>query len=194
VAATPQHDGVLLDLGDLPVDAPHHVANTAAAAAAALLAGVPAEAVADAARRFRPGRHRVELVAEVAGVRYVDDSKATNVHAAAAALRSAPSIVWIAGGLAKGVDLGALRDHLGAVHDAVLIGTAAPELAEVCAAAGVPAHHAGSIEDAVALAARLARPGDTVLLAPACASFDQFRDYAERGERFAAAARTLEEG
>src|SRR5690606_11881617 len=124
-------------------------------------------------------------------VRFVDDSKATNVHAAAAALRSAPSIVWVAGGLAKGADLSALAGDLGAVRSAALIGTAAPELAEVCASVGVRSEHADSIEAAVETAARSARPGDTVLLAPACASFDQFSGYAERGERFAAAVRAL---
>ncbi|GGI04323.1 UDP-N-acetylmuramoylalanine--D-glutamate ligase [Egicoccus halophilus] len=191
VAATPAFEGPLVRLDELALAAPHHRANVAAAATAALLAGVDPAAVAEAARRFHPGRHRLELVAERGGVRFVDDSKATNVHAAAAALRSAERIVWIAGGLAKGVDLGALGAHLDAVRAAVLIGTAAEELAEVCAAAGVPARIAASIEDAVTSAAALARPGDTVLLAPACASFDQFSGYAQRGERFAAAVRAL---
>jgi UDP-N-acetylmuramoylalanine--D-glutamate ligase len=181
----------LLAVADLPApQAPHLIANVAAAATAALLAGASPAAVVTAARAFRPGRHRLEVVAtDRRGVRYLDDSKATNVHAATAALRSVGSAVWIAGGLAKGVDLAPLADELAAVHDAVLIGTAADELAVVCDRAGVPAHHAPSIEAAVALAATLARPGDDVLLAPACASFDQFASYAERGERFAAAAR-----
>jgi len=191
VAHTPAFQGRLVGLDELPLAAPHHHANVAAAAAAALLAGVGPDAVADAARTYHPGRHRLELVATVDGVRFVDDSKATNVHAAAAALHSAPSIVWVAGGLAKGVDLSALAPELGAVHHAVLIGAAAAELAEVCGSEGVPAEQADSIEDAVAVAARRARPGDTVLLAPACASFDQFSGYAERGERFAAAVQAL---
>jgi UDP-N-acetylmuramoylalanine--D-glutamate ligase len=186
-ARTPAYEGPLLPIDELPLDAPHHVANAAAAACAALLAGIPVEAVNDAARRFRPGRHRLELVTEVDGVRWVDDSKATNVHAAAAALRSASSVVWLAGGLAKGVDLAALGPSLTSVHDAVLFGTARDELAAVCRDAGVRAQVVATIEDAVQAAAELAAPGDTVLLAPACASFDQFRDYAERGERFAAA-------
>lgn len=181
----------LLRVDDLPAPrAAHLVANVAAAACAALLAGVPVEAVVAAARAFRPGHHRLELVAtDRRGVRYLDDSKATNVHAAAAALRSVGSSVWIAGGLAKGVDLSPLAAELGQVHDAVLIGAAAQELAAVCARAGVPAHRAATIEDAVDRAVTLARPGDTVLLAPACASFDQFASYAERGDRFAAAVR-----
>jgi UDP-N-acetylmuramoylalanine--D-glutamate ligase len=189
VARTPTFEGVVLELATLPTTAPHHVANVAAAATAALLAGLGAHAVADAAAAYRPGRHRLELVAEVGGVRWVDDSKATNVHAAAAALRSAPSIVWLAGGLAKGVELARLTSALGGVREAVLFGTSADELAAVCAAAGVPARTVDRIEDAVEVAAGVARAGDTVLLAPACASFDQFRDYAERGERFAAAVR-----
>jgi UDP-N-acetylmuramoylalanine--D-glutamate ligase len=187
VADVPGHRGRILDLDELPLAAPHHHANVAAAAAAALLAGVPVDAVSEAARAFAPGRHRLELVTEAAGVRYVDDSKATNVHAAAAALGSAGSIVWIAGGLGKGADLAALAGHLGPVRSALLIGEAAEELSRVCEDAGVPAERLDSIEEAVERAAARAEPGDTVLLAPACASFDQFSGYAERGERFAAA-------
>jgi UDP-N-acetylmuramoylalanine--D-glutamate ligase len=188
-ARTPAYEGPLLAVADLPISAPHHVANVAAAACGALLAGVDAAALADVARAFRPGRHRLELIAEVDGVRWVDDSKATNVHAAAAALRSAPSLVWLAGGLAKGVELSALAPHLAGVHHAVLFGSAADELADVCGGAGVRAKVVDTIEEAVRAAAGLATPGDTVLLAPACASFDQFRDYADRGDRFAAAVR-----
>jgi UDP-N-acetylmuramoylalanine--D-glutamate ligase len=187
VADLPGHQGTVLALDELPLAAPHHHANVAAAAAAALLAGVGVDQVADAARAFSPGRHRLELVAEAGDVHWVDDSKATNVHAAAAALGSAASIVWIAGGLAKGADLSALAGHLGSVRQALLIGEAAEELARVCEAAGVPARRAASIEEAVERAAAVAEPGDTVLLAPACASFDQFASYAQRGERFAAA-------
>lgn len=180
----------------LPVDAlrspaPHHVANVAAAATCAALVGVADEAIAAAVTSFSPGRHRLEVVAGTGEVTFVNDSKATNPHAAAAALRSFPSIVWIAGGLAKGVDLRVLQADLAPVRAAVLIGRAADELAALCAERGIPAEVADSIEDAVSLAARRAVPGDTVLLAPACASFDQFRDYAERGERFAAAARAI---
>jgi UDP-N-acetylmuramoylalanine--D-glutamate ligase len=181
----------LLAVGELAEPrAPHVVANVAAAACAALLAGASPTAVRTAALGFRPGRHRLELVAtDPRGVRYLDDSKATNVHAATAALRAVGPAVWLAGGLAKGVDLTPLADELTEVHDAVVFGTAAPELAEVCARAGVRAHRVDGMEAAVALAVALARPGDAVLLAPACASFDQFAGYAERGERFAAAVR-----
>lgn len=194
VARLPSHEGPLLRLQELPSVAPHHVGNVAAAAAVALLAGAEGAAVAGAARTFRPGRHRLEIVALGGGVTWVDDSKATNPHAAAAALRSfrhddSPTVVWIAGGQAKGVDLAPLGAELAAVRHAVLIGEAADELAEVAATRNLPTSRADSIEEAVAVAARVAAAGDTVLLAPGCASFDQFHDYAERGDRFAAAAR-----
>ncbi len=171
---------------------PHRVANVAAAATVALLAGVASDAVARAVRGQVPARHRFETVAvDPRGVRFIDDSKATNVHAALAALHATGPSVWIAGGLAKGVELGPLAAGLSDVHDAVLIGTAAGALAEVCEAAGVRAHRVSDLEVAVSLAAELARPGDAVLLAPACASFDQFESYAHRGEVFTAAARQL---
>jgi UDP-N-acetylmuramoylalanine--D-glutamate ligase len=126
------------------------------------------------------------------GVRYVDDSKATNVHAAMAALASAGPGVWIGGGLAKGVDLQPLAGALTEVRDAVVIGAAASELAAVCASAGVRCHRqATDLVAAVELAAQLAAPGETVLLAPACASFDQFDSYAHRGEVFTAAAQRV---
>jgi UDP-N-acetylmuramoylalanine--D-glutamate ligase len=170
----------------------HRVANVAAAATAALLAGVAPGAAADAAAATLPGRHRFEVVAtDGRGVRYIDDSKATNVHAAMAALASAGPGVWIGGGLAKGVDLRPLAGALTEVHDAVVIGAAAAELAAVCAAAGVRCHAAADLVAAVELAARLAAPGETVLLAPSCASFDQFDSYAHRGEVFTAAAQRV---
>jgi UDP-N-acetylmuramoylalanine--D-glutamate ligase len=148
--------------------------------------------VATAAHETRPGPHRFRTVAVgPRGERYVDDSKATNVHAAMAALASAGPTVWIAGGLAKGVDLGPLAGALTDVRAAVLIGTSATELAAVCAHAGVAAHLAADLEQAVDLASQLAAPNDTVLLAPACASFDQFDSYAHRGVVFTAAARRV---
>lgn len=191
-ARLPDHEGPLLAVDDLGLAAPHHVANTAAAACASLLTGATADAVIDVARRFRPGRHRLETVAEVRSVRWVNDSKATNPHAATAALHAVSGpVVWIAGGLAKGVDLTPLRGALGEVRHAVLIGEAAAALAEVVASDGIDSTSAGSIEEAVRIAAAIAEPGDTVLLAPACASFDQFRDYAERGDRFVSAVGEL---
>lgn len=183
----------IVGIDDLPVTAPHHVANVAAAACVSMLAGAETSAIGRAAAEFHPGRHRVEQVASGCGLRFVDDSKATNPHAAAAALTAFDSVVWIAGGLAKGVDLGGLAAHLGAVRHAVLIGEAAEDLGRVCNRAGVSNEGAVSVETAVRAAAAAARHGDVVLLAPACASFDQFADYAERGERFAAAARAWTE-
>ncbi|MDR2454647.1 MAG: UDP-N-acetylmuramoyl-L-alanine--D-glutamate ligase [Bifidobacteriaceae bacterium] len=184
--------------------APHTVANALAAAALALAAGLGGEAgaggIGQGLRRFEAGAHRLETVAEVGGARYVDDSKATNAHAAAAALEAfAPgSVVWIAGGLAKGArfeDLAARRaDRLKA---AVLIGRDRRPLAEALAAAApvVPvveiADGPGVMARAVAQAAALAGPGDAVLLAPASASMDQFASYAERGQAFRQAAEAL---
>lgn len=171
---------------------PHRVANVAAAATVALLAGAAPSAVRDAALAWAPGQHRFEVVAvDPRGVRFVNDSKATNPHAAQAALAAAGPGVWIAGGLAKGLDLGVLADALGQVHDAVLIGTAAEELATVCALAQVTVHRADDLPSAVARAAGLAAPGETVLLAPACASFDQFDSYEQRGQVFTTAARAV---
>lgn len=190
VASLPGVDGPLVRIADLTVPAPHHTANVAAAACVAILDGASAEGVAAAAGSYRPGRHRMEVVLS-GDVTWVNDSKATNPHAAAAALRAqAPQpVVWIAGGLAKGIDLQVLAEVLDDVRHAVLIGEAAARLAAIADRAGVPATSAGSIEEAVQVAARVARAGDVVLLSPACASFDQFRDYAERGERFVAAVR-----
>ena len=177
------------DGGAVPL---HRTANVAAAATAALLAGVAEQAVVHAATTHRPGPHRFETVAiDPRGVRFVNDSKATNVHAAVASLEDAGPTVWIAGGLAKGVDLEPLGAALAEVHDAVLIGTAAGQLQQICRRAGVTAHRAHDLTAAVDRAAQLAVAGDTVLLAPACASFDQFTGYAQRGEVFTAAARRI---
>ncbi|HEX5938059.1 MAG TPA: UDP-N-acetylmuramoyl-L-alanine--D-glutamate ligase [Actinomycetota bacterium] len=167
-------------------------ADAAAAAAVALSFGVEAAAAAAALAGFRPGAHRGEVVATVGGVRFVDDSKATNVHATAAAIEAAGDAVLIAGGRAKGADLTPLRDHAASLRAVVAIGEAAREVVAVFEGA-VPTSIAGSIEDAVRDAYAVARPGDAVLLAPACASWDQFSGYAERGDRFAAAARSLRE-
>jgi UDP-N-acetylmuramoylalanine--D-glutamate ligase len=191
-ARLPAFEGELLPISALTSTAPHHVANVSTAACLALLAGAPSDAVSAAAAQHHPGHHRLELVAERAGIRFVDDSKATNPHAAIAALRAVErdgDVVWIAGGLAKGLDLTPLRGALDRVRHAVLIGAATDRFEDLLAPAGVPTTRAGSIEEAVEQAARIATTGDTVLLAPACASFDQFRDYVERGERFNAAVR-----
>jgi UDP-N-acetylmuramoylalanine--D-glutamate ligase len=164
--------------------------DAAAAAAVSLASGVEPAAVASSLASFRPGPHRGEVVTTLDGVRFVDNSKATNVHAAAAAIDGAGHAVLIAGGRAKGVDLSPLRTHAEDLRAVVAIGEAARDLVEVFDGVA-PTSIAASIEEAVREAFAAARRGDTVLLAPACASWDQFRSYAERGDRFAAAARSL---
>lgn len=182
----------LVAVDDLAARGPHNLANALAAAAAALAAGAEPASLAGPLSAFRPGPHRLEPVATVAGVAYVNDSKATNPHAAAAALSSFERVVWIAGGLGKGLDFRSLRDVIAArVRAAVTIGSAGPAIAAVARDAGVEVVEAGDLARAVPIAARLAAPGDTVLLAPACASMDQFRDYAERGQAFRDAVAAL---
>lgn len=169
---------------------PHDVANALAAAATARPAGATVEGARSAVVAFRGLPHRVALVGEAGGVRWYDDSKSTTPHAALAAVRGFGSVVLVAGGRNKGVDLRPLAGAADRVRAVVAIGEAAGEVAD--AFAGVrPVTVAGSMDEAVAAARRLARPGDTVLLAPACASMDQFTSYAERGDAFAAAARAL---
>jgi UDP-N-acetylmuramoylalanine--D-glutamate ligase len=167
-------------------------ADVAAAAAAALAFGVGSDAVSTGVAGFKPPRHRGDVVAVVEGVRFVDDSKATNVHAALAALDTIQRAVLIAGGRAKGVDLSPLASRAQHLTAVVAMGESADEVARVFEGL-VPVKRAGSIEEAAGLAFSLAPPDGTVLLAPACASWDMFRDYAERGDRFAAAARALGE-
>jgi UDP-N-acetylmuramoylalanine--D-glutamate ligase len=163
-------------------------------ALAALVAGRLAGAKLDEARRgllaFRALPHRMELVAEANGVAYFDDSKGTNVGAVVAALAGFPRpVVLIAGGRDKGGDYAPLAAALGAVgRGAVLIGEAAERIAAALPAS-LPVKRAASMEEAVSTAARLARPGDAVVLSPACSSFDMFRDYAHRADVFRAAVR-----
>ena len=132
-------------------------------------------------------------MATVRGVRFVDDSKATNVHAARAAIAGVEDAVLIAGGRAKGQDLAPLAGDADRLRAVVAIGEAADEVVATFDGL-VPVERASSIEAATRTAFDLASPGGVVLLAPACASWDQFHDYAERGDRFAAAARSLEDG
>jgi UDP-N-acetylmuramoylalanine--D-glutamate ligase len=167
--------------------------DAAAAAASALAFGLEPAAVSSAVQSFEPLPHRGAVVAVVGSVQFVDDSKATNPHAALASLDGRTGTVLIAGGLSKGVDLSPLAAAAPGLVAVVAIGEAAPQLAAVFEGL-VPVRTASSIEEAVAAALRLS-PGDgTVLLAPACASQDMFRDYRERGDRFAAAARSLTDG
>ncbi|MFB6810713.1 MULTISPECIES: UDP-N-acetylmuramoyl-L-alanine--D-glutamate ligase [unclassified Streptomyces] len=192
----------LAEVKDVNPPAPHNIANALAAAALARAFGVPPRAVRDGLRDFRPDAHRVAFVDEVAGVTYIDDSKATNTHAAEASLAAFEPIVWIAGGLAKGATFDELVQrsvkHLRAV---VLIGADRALIAEALArhAPEVPVvdldrTDTGAMLAAVREAARLAEPGDTVLLAPACASMDMFANYNKRGDAFADAVRELAAG
>jgi UDP-N-acetylmuramoylalanine--D-glutamate ligase len=189
----------LAEVGDVRPAAPHNVANALAAAALARAYGVPAVAVRDGLRGFRPGGHRIALVGTAGGVDYVDDSKATNPHAAAASLRAFDRVVWVAGGLAKGATFDTLVEQTaGRLRGVVLMGADRALIAEALArhAPDVPVvdvagTDTGAMDDVVRAAAAFARPGDTVLLAPACASMDMFRDYAARGDAFAAAARAI---
>ncbi len=164
---------------------PAFLVDVAAAGVAALEAGAEPDAVAGVAAGFVPGAHRRSEVGASGGVRFVDDSKATNPHAALAAIGAYPSVVLVAGGLAKGLDVRAIHPH---VRHVVAIGRAAPDLLEAAGERGVAA---GSMEEAVRVAAGLARPGDVVLLAPGCASFDMFESYAARGDAFARAVSTI---
>ena len=185
----------LADLDDLQVPGPHNVANALAAAALARSYGVPADAVRDGLRGFRADAHRNALVADAGGIAWVDDSKATNPHAAAASLAAYPSVVWLAGGLLKGADVDDLvRSAAGRLRAVVLLGTDRAQFVEALRrhAPDVPVVEVerldtGAMLDAVSAARDLARPGDTVLLAPAAASMDCFRDYKQRGELFAEA-------
>lgn len=172
---------ITIDVADLPSADPTHLVNLACAGALAVRMGASGQGVVEAAERFRPGAHRRALVLRAHGVSWVDDSKATNPHAALASIRSHDSVVLIAGGLAKGLDLAPMADEP-AVRVLIGIGEAGPALVEM---AGERGRLAGNIETAVELARQVAEPGDTVLLAPGCASFDQFASYGERGDRFA---------
>ncbi|KIF74066.1 UDP-N-acetylmuramoyl-L-alanyl-D-glutamate synthetase [Streptomyces sp. 150FB] len=189
----------LAEVSDINPPAPHNIANALAAAALARAYGVPPTAVRDGLRAFRPDAHRIEHVLDTGGVSYIDDSKATNTHAAEASLAAYDPIVWIAGGLAKG----AVFDELvagaaGRLRGVVLMGADRALIREALTrhAPDVPVvdlerTDTGAMSAAVLHAARLARPGDTVLLAPACASMDMFVNYNKRGEAFADAVRAL---
>jgi len=163
-----------------------------AAAAAACALGADPQTVGEALATFEPRPHRIEFVAVIDGVTYINDSKATDPHAALAALEGMSDVVLIAGGRNKGIDLSELAQGAAHVRAVVAIGESAPEIDAAFSPAGVPVEKAGSMEEAVARARDLSRPGNTVLLSPACASFDMYKNYEERGDAFRAAVRRIE--
>jgi UDP-N-acetylmuramoylalanine--D-glutamate ligase len=183
----------------VPLDAihllgPHLVSDVMAAATVGAIAGAAQASVTAAVESFQGLEHAMELVAEIDGVRFVNDSKATNVEAALRSIESFEAgLVPIVGGRFKGGDLRVLREPLKARARAVVaIGEATPLLREALAGA-IEVYAAGSLEDAVKHAFALARPSGVVLLAPACSSFDMFRDYADRGRKFKENVRKLRE-
>jgi UDP-N-acetylmuramoylalanine--D-glutamate ligase len=197
LSRVPGAEGPLWRVAALRLPGRHNLDNALAASGLALALGGNPSGMARAVAAFSPRPHRLAPVGEVRGVAFVDDSKATNPHAAARALEAFDRVVWLAGGRNKGLGFDELaeqaRDRLVGV---VLLGEAAEDLAEALGKAGYdgPVAQAVSVEEAAALGLGLAEPGDTVLLAPACASQDMFRDYAERGDRFAAAVARLAAG
>lgn len=183
----------LMEAGEIPLRGRHNVENVLAASIAAARAGVTHETIAAAVRTFQAVEHRLEFVRNAGGMDFYNDSKATSVDATLKALSAFAGGLWvILGGKDKGLDYSALRSLLGAkAHAALLIGAAAGKIADALEGA-VPVVHAGTLEAAVAYAWEHGGPGDTVLLAPACASFDQFTSFEHRGEVFKSIVRGLE--
>jgi UDP-N-acetylmuramoylalanine--D-glutamate ligase len=184
--------GTLMAAGDVRLPGPHNLSNAMAAACAALAMGVAAAPIAEALRKFEGLPHRLEFVAEVNGVRYVNDSKATNVASALTALKTFESpIVLIAGGKSKGGDFAALAEAArGKVRQAILYGAAREELAAAFEGV-VTFERVDTVQEAVVRAAASAHTGDVVLLSPACTSWDQYRDFEERGDDFKSAVAGL---
>jgi UDP-N-acetylmuramoylalanine--D-glutamate ligase len=179
----------LMKLEDIRLQGLHNIENVQAACLAALECGADPASIAGTVSRFESLPHRTSLVAEINGVRYIDDSKATNPHATLKAMEGLDRVILIAGGRAKGLDLSPLAGVRAALRGVVVTGEAAAQLKELFH--GVPCQHAPIVEDAVTMAAGMAQAGDTVLLSPACSSLDQYSDYAERGRRFAEAVKSL---
>ena len=201
--ADPQEAAMFSELVEVTPTVPHNVSNALAAAGLARTAGVSHEAIRTAIAEFTPGRHRIEQILERDGITWVNDSKATNPHAASASIMSALSVIWIAGGLAKGATMGELVDRIKSrVRVAILIGEDRELIASELSARAphieiiridTPAEYSkggdnnGLMESVIRTAKERAMSGDTVLLAPACASMDQFISYGDRGDRFRAA-------
>ncbi len=189
----------LCQVSDLASPAPHFVANALAAAALARSHGVSTLAVREGLSGFRPAGHRIAEVAVVDGVRYVDDSKATNPHAATSSLGAFDPVVWVAGGLAKGASFDDLVSTVrGRLRGVVLLGRDRGVIADALARHApdvrvieVEEADTSAMDRVVGAAADLAQPGDTVLLAPGCASMDMFANYGARGDAFAEAVRRL---
>ena len=203
----PMEAEMICEINDVKPTIPHNVSNAMAAAALALSIDVPHKVIQKALQEFRPGKHRIEIILENDSVSWIDDSKATNPHAAIASLNSHLSVIWIAGGLSKGADIEGLvhrcKSRMKAViligEDSDLIERAlekfAPEVPRVKVDSPISYVKGQSdnslMEEVVTKALTFATSGDTVLLAPACASMDQFVSYADRGDRFAAAVKKL---
>jgi UDP-N-acetylmuramoylalanine--D-glutamate ligase len=185
----------LMDTGEIPIRGLHNIENTMAAAAAARLAGASLASIAAAVRTFKAVEHRLEFVRTLNGVDFYNDSKATSVDATLKALTAFSGGLWvILGGKDKGLDYTLLRAPLAAkAHAALLIGAAAAKIAEQLDGA-LPLERSETLENAVRFVHAHARPGDTVLLAPACASFDQFKSYEHRGQVFKSLVQKLESG
>lgn len=182
--------GEILAVSELQRSLPHDVANALAAAAAAFAVGGTLDGVRSTLRSFESLPHRLALVADAGGVKWYDDSKATNPHAVLAAVSAFRSVVLVAGGRNKGLDLGVLAQAAGPVRAVVAMGESGAEVEN--AFAGVrPVTRVETMDEAVAAAATLAEPGDVVLLSPGCASFDHYRSYAERGDEFARSVNRL---
>ena len=205
--ADPMEAAMFCELSEVKPTAPHSVSNALAAAGLARAIGIDHEVIRGAIAKFRPGRHRIELVLEQDGIRWINDSKATNPHAAQASVMSELSVVWIAGGLAKGAEMTDLIAQVGSrLRAVILIGTdrelIAHELQRNFPSVTIvrvdpkPGHDRSSAENdfmnqIVTEAKNLAQAGDAVLLAPACASMDQFISYGDRGDRFAKSVREI---
>jgi UDP-N-acetylmuramoylalanine--D-glutamate ligase len=205
--SNPQEASMIAEVIDVTPTVPHNVSNALAASALALCSGATHGAIRTALQKFTLGRHRIETVHVGDGITWIDDSKATNPHAAAASIMSALSVIWIAGGLAKGAKMNELVERAKSrLKAAILIGQdrdlikselikQAPqvEIIEIDAPKGFSKTSQSNefMESVVRAALERAVSGDTVLLAPACASMDQFNSYADRGERFASAVRSV---